>query len=771
MEKSQKEFITASLLHGIAQIARQLGNPEYKLENIFSPQADGETMSLLLTDWKELPACRTDRSKILYYATKVAAGRKTGESLPSPDNTYFQKALSSIFNIVNLKSGNKEKERENLCYPAVCLKEKLSPIQPQQEVTPNRPNFEKAVLSLQESIKTSWQQERFTEKLLSLLEEGFAYFPSGYADELNNVSLFDQVKTTATLSICSERYLQKHEDRKAILEREESFYAEPMYLLFSMDVSGIQKFIYTISSKGALKGLRARSFYLELLMEHLVDELLEKLALSRVNLLYSGGGHSYFILPNTDEVKAEVEEFEKEVNQWFLEFFGIALYIGTGYAPCSANDLLDIPQGNYSNLYREVSGQISAKKMRRYTAEEIIELNQRKHKEKRECVICRRMDKLNSNEQCKICANITGFSQYIVDNVMKDSSNYVYLVAENTEEGVPLPFAKRLLAENNRGSATVVRKYIKNKPIADYDAVTKLWVGDYSAESEFKKLAQSSQGIERIGVFRADVDNLGTTFVSGFQKPDDKGSYSNIARSSTLSRQLSLFFKYFINRIVQEPKYRELGGEKGDYRKISIVYSGGDDVFLVGAWNDVVEAAVDLRNEFHTFSQGRLTISGGIGLYSPTFPINVMAEEVAELEENSKGFEGKDAISIFDEENAYHWQEFTEQVIEEKYAKIKNFFDHAEERGKNFLYNILELFRSSEEKINIARLVYLLARLEPQGEDKAEEKQLYREFARQMYEWIRQEKDRKQAITAMYLYIYLTREKKTEDRDDKGGAQ
>ena len=30
-----------------------------------------------------------------------------------------------------------------------------------------------------------------------------------------------------------------------------------MFLLYSMDISGIQKFIYTISSEGALRGMRA----------------------------------------------------------------------------------------------------------------------------------------------------------------------------------------------------------------------------------------------------------------------------------------------------------------------------------------------------------------------------------------------------------------------------------------------------------------------------------------------------------------------------------
>ena len=71
-------------------------------------------------------------------------------------------------------------------------------------------------------------------------------------------------------------------------------------MLYSLDISGIQKFIYTINIQGALKTLRARSFYLEIFMEHILDELLDKLELSRANIIYTGGGHCYLILANTD---------------------------------------------------------------------------------------------------------------------------------------------------------------------------------------------------------------------------------------------------------------------------------------------------------------------------------------------------------------------------------------------------------------------------------------------------------------------------------------
>lgn len=61
--------------------------------------------------------------------------------------------------------------------------------------------------------------------------------------------------------------------------------------LVAGDLSGIQDFIYTISSDGALKSLRARSFYLELVTEEVVQQLLEVLNLPRTSIIYAGGGN------------------------------------------------------------------------------------------------------------------------------------------------------------------------------------------------------------------------------------------------------------------------------------------------------------------------------------------------------------------------------------------------------------------------------------------------------------------------------------------------
>ena len=103
--------------------------------------------------------------------------------------------------------------------------------------------------------------------------------------------------------------------------------------MFSCDLSGIQSFIYTTSGEKALKALRARSLYLEVLVEHIVDELLDTMGLSRAQLIYTGGGHAYILLANTKAVEEKLQTFRKNINQWFLKQFGTELYLAMAWQP------------------------------------------------------------------------------------------------------------------------------------------------------------------------------------------------------------------------------------------------------------------------------------------------------------------------------------------------------------------------------------------------------------------------------------------------------
>lgn len=139
------------------------------------------------------------------------------------------------------------------------------------------------------------------------------------------------------------------------------------------------------------------------------------------------------------------------------------------------------------------------------------------------------------------------------------------------------------------------------------------------------------------------------------------------------------------------------------------------------------------------------------------------AEETAALEQHAKNEPGKNAIALFDpqEHHTYSWPVFTSAVLGEKYQALKTFFDGQDERRMAFLYNITHLLRlASTDKLNLARLAYLLARLKPRSFDKEKSPQ-YDAFSKAVYRWAAIPQERDQLITAIYLYVYLNR--KVED--------
>ena len=696
---------------------------------------------------------------IVYIADNIAAAAdRRGEEGDVKKGFDQHLPLESIFNSLN---GNHQK----MHYRPSVLDDRSGCNMPTDETIGYDSSFYSRV---REEIKNSVKgidsvSREYIESLLCVLEAYCSFIPSSTAThERADISLYDHVKMTAAYAACIYQYLEEKgvsDYREVLYQNTKNFYDEKAFLLMSVDLSGIQKFLYTIHSEGALRMLRSRSFYLEILMEHIIDLLLEGMELTRANLIYSGGGHCYIIGANTKKTVECLSETMKAVNQFFMEQFDVALYAAAGSVPCSANDLENKPNGSYQTLFRQLSFLLGENKRARYSAADILRLNQKKHKDsRRECRICKQSDELDEKDRCRFCAALEDFSGQIL---YKD---FFTVFCEKKQNSLALPggcFLKAQTEDEIRGSIegdhSYIRVYSKNRFYTGRQVATRLWVGDYTQKNlTTEDYAKAAKGINRIAVLRADVDNLGKAFVSGFAP-----EYTTLSRTATFSRMLSLFFKHHINTILSNPEYG-MQGPPGKQRNATIVYSGGDDVFLVGSWDDVLELAVDLRDKLKQFSQGTLTISAGIGIYSAKYPMSVCAEETAWLEDASKSYPDsknpeKDSVTVFGAGQTYRWDCWKEKVVGEKLKLLLEYLEEFQERGNAFLYHLLQLIRGMDDRINLARFAYVLTRLEPKDEKDLKRKEKHRAFVRTMYGWVQNKEDQRQLITAIYLYVYLHR--------------
>ena len=745
-----------SLLHDIGKIIyRSNDHPftkgthsklGYQFLSQFSEFKNKEFLdSIAYHHYKELSKANlsTDNTAyITYIADNIASGIDRRDLIEEGDSEYEKQTfnfdrfipLYSVFNIVN---SEKEKYTEgkfpfsiesNIEYPNI------------SDIQYTSGNYTRLMKDMSHDLENKLKMTtKDFPSLLQWTESLWQFVPSSTnKNQLIDISLYDHSRITCAIASCIFDYLNEnniHNYKDKLFskyEKTKEFYKEDAFLLLSMDMSGIQDFIYNISGSKALKSLRSRSFYLEIMLEIIVDDLLERLELTRANLLYTGGGHAYLLISNTEKVKTEINKFNSEIKKWFLSEFAIDLSLSIAYEACSGEDLMNT-NNNYKSIWRNLSSKLSDAKAHKYSFEDILNMNNNKLNGERECKECLRSDiEINEDGLCSICEGIINIS-----NDLRDKS---FFILSDTGK-LKMPFNKNISvidyeeAENLANVEPNIRIYSKNKPFVGTGISTNLWMCDYDYASQHKEMrkngigsyAEREEGIKRLGVVRADIDNLGATFISGI--PD---KYNSISRTATLSRQLSLFFKYELNNILQ------------DYL-ITTIYSGGDDLFLIGAWDDIIEASVVINDKFREFTLGKLTISAGIGMFSSKYPISKMAFETGLLEEEAKKDE-KNQLALWVDDKVYNWDKFKHDIIESKLTTIQQGFLYTDEHGKAFIYKILNLLRN-DESINIARLAYLLAR-----------SKMADEFTTQIFEWAQNEDDKEQLITALEYYVYQIRE-------------
>ena len=530
-----------------------------------------------------------------------------------------------------------------------------------------------------------------TNLALALIEKHGTFL--SISQEYPYLSFYDLIKTAAAINDC--------------IEGGES---EKPFLMVSGDFSGIQETIYTISSSGALKTLRARSFMLELLTEHIIYEIQQATCSERYSLIYSGGGGFSLLVSNTKNNRKAIDEFGKVINTWMLEQFGIQLFLALHCEPFTAKDL---KERRFKDLWDLTGDKLGKQKQQKFLqSDNFKDLFKPKMpvqlENQRACQITHRddipvteMDELDGIGRVSKLA----YRLWCLGDLLTDVKTVVRLTENNYKNGTLVfptyqseqnntQYAEYVVNSSTQNSEYTARWMVNSWELDDYDENTyPLLYGDYvrsvadlpndaqdiekeeynrdhnnkmanpsGVTASFSGLAKAAQGSELIGCLRMDVDNMGEFF-----SQNGLTLGLGIAANSNLSRSLNLFFKGYINLICgmnlgavsSEENYPlDISGEKENKkesgRDVSIIYAGGDDLFIAGAWDDVAELAFDMNECFKAFTcqNPDVNLSAGVTLHKPKFPLYQMARIAAEAEHTAKANKWgidkeKNSLSLF----------------------------------------------------------------------------------------------------------------------------
>jgi len=221
-----------------------------------------------------------------------------------------------------------------------------------------------------------------------------------------------------------------------------------------------------------------------------------------------------------------------------------------------------------------------------------------------------------------------------------------------------------------------------------------------------EELAKKSHGAEKIAILKMDVDDLGSINAFGLKRRTSNGTSRDLrtpSRLLILADLLNIFFKGFVNELA----------EKVFPNSTYIIYSGGDDLLLVGAWNDIYEFAKIVANEFHSFTNNpALRISAGYFIGHSKFPFyQGVALANRALDGFAKENIGKDSISFIGEKlnfNTMNWK--TLEKADELYSLLIELIEGKVSRALLFkLEQLLEIENlGGDRAISRTRRTYML---------------------------------------------------------------
>ncbi len=596
----------------------------------------------------------SDLGKIIKKADCLVSGMNSAEALQDAQDeedydAFKKKRMISILEKISLNGEPTTKCKYQLPVKSVIFSKDFFP----KETFDHAPDYKTLWNNFVNDVKyvQTSTYHAFAETFLNLLYKYAVTVPSSTIN-FPDVSLYDHLKTTAALAVCL----------YDVKESPDTQNEENQFLLIGADVSGIQKYIYSISSKYAAKSLKGRSFYLRILTDAIVRYILKELNLFQANVVYNSGGGFYIIAPNTAFVREHLKETVKIIEQKLFDTHDTSLYVAIDSVELSDKDLT---QQNLSDKWTELFNKRDKKKNSKFAdlisanydkffnpaqkvaleqdaisgdeiKEQSIELEDEKETAPKKKRISSLSDlQIQMGKKLKDCdVLVVSEEELTYWNNIKEVFKiqpiglglYYYLLSQKDLEKAD----EKLKASADKVSVISLNgddlncEFMRLKGVNNIYGL-EFYGGNQTDNSRFEKLITAnlndSDSFKRLGILRMDVDNLGTIFQEGLKNP-------TLSRYSALSRSFDYFFCGYLNKIQQD-----ISPDNS-----FIIYSGGDDVFIVADWKHAIEIAKQIHKDFKDFAcqNPDFTISGGISITDPKYPIMKAASDSADEESNAK---------------------------------------------------------------------------------------------------------------------------------------
>jgi len=553
--------------------------------------------------------------------------------------------------------------------------------------------------NLSEEMLNEFKRVKNKEDLFFLLEKYFSFVPAQTTGNDPDISLFDHSKLTAAIAVCLEKEANQNKiDENSLDQILKKINKEKLndeyFILLNADLSGIQNYIFNIPSKGAAKSLKGRSTYIVLLMEAICDYMIRELDLENANIIYNGGGNFYILAPASFEER--ITDLRKEINQILLDVHQGKLFCNIGYTKIKLYEFKD-----FKDVWKRTSEETAKIKRKKFS--EIWEKNYEDLFEPKElvkennfCSVCHSTNNVETYEDNRLCSLCYSFEELTKDVAKAKFYNFSILQNKEIKEvdyisilnrfGFNIDFKEKAFSNED----TFILNEFSNEQILKWKlGAFNLPIDNNRNIKTFEELAGKNG---KLAYLKLDVDNLGQLFIKGLENP-------SFSRMSVLSRMLRMFFEGYLPYFIKQ---------KGLGDKIYIVFSGGDDTFLIGDVEIILRFAKEFREKFKEFVCGnqKITFSAGIGIFRYNFPI-VKATQITEqyLEEAKslvypdEAEATKDKVTILGE--VFGWNEFS--YILDLFEMIKSIVDEHSSQSRGIIQKIINSTKGFQPLLDSAQ--------------------------------------------------------------------